>query len=56
VREPDEHLIEFARATYLHMGQWLSLPMILGGLYLVLTANKREGRVKPVPGDEAKPA
>ena len=24
----------FAQATHLHMGQWLSLPMILGGLYL----------------------
>ncbi len=56
VREPDEHLVEFARVTHLHMGQWLSLPMILGGLYLVLTASRREGRVKPVPADEAKPA
>jgi phosphatidylglycerol:prolipoprotein diacylglycerol transferase len=33
------------------MGQWLSLPMILGGAYLVATAKKREGRVKPVPED-----
>ena len=32
------------------MGQWLSLPMILGGLYLVLTANKRAERVRPVAG------
>jgi len=30
------------------MGQWLSLPMILGGLYLMLTANKR--RVEPTAG------
>lgn len=56
VREPDAHLVEFAAATHLQMGQWLSLPMILGGVYLVLTASKREGRVKPVPADEAKPA
>jgi phosphatidylglycerol:prolipoprotein diacylglycerol transferase len=53
IREPDAHLVEFAAATHLHMGQWLSLPMILGGLYLVLTANKREARVRPVPADEA---
>ena len=45
IREPDAHLVGFAQATGLHMGQWLSVPMILGGLYLVLTAKKREGRV-----------
>jgi phosphatidylglycerol:prolipoprotein diacylglycerol transferase len=48
VREPDAHLMEFARVTHLHMGQWLSLPMIIGGLYLVLTAKKRAERVRPV--------
>ena len=53
VREPDAHLVEFAQATFLHMGQWLSLPMILGGLYLVLTAARRAERVKPVPADES---
>jgi phosphatidylglycerol:prolipoprotein diacylglycerol transferase len=53
VREPDAHLVAFAEATHLHMGQWLSLPMILGGLYFVLTANRRAARVKPVPADEA---
>jgi len=52
VREPDEHLVHFAQVTHLHMGQWLSLPMIVAGLYLVLTANKREARVRPVPADE----
>lgn len=52
-READAHLVEFARATHLHMGQWLTLPMILGGLYLVLTAKRRAERVRPVPGDEA---
>ncbi|HEV2816908.1 MAG TPA: prolipoprotein diacylglyceryl transferase [Allosphingosinicella sp.] len=54
VREPDAHLAHFAEVTHLHMGQWLSLPMILGGLYLVLTANKRAERVEPVPGDDDK--
>jgi phosphatidylglycerol:prolipoprotein diacylglycerol transferase len=52
VRESDAHLVEFAQATGLHMGQWLSLPMILGGLYLVLTAGKRAERVRPLPADE----
>ena len=41
VREPDSHLVEFAAATGLHMGQWLCVPMILGGLYLMVTAPKR---------------
>jgi len=52
IREPDAHLVHFAQETGLHMGQWLSLPMILGGLYLVFTANKRTERVRPVPADE----
>ena len=38
IREPDQQLIGFTQATGLHMGQWLSLPMILGGLWLMLTA------------------
>ena len=53
VREPDAHLSHFAEVTHLHMGQWLSLPMIFGGLYLVLTASKRAERVEPVPGDDS---
>jgi phosphatidylglycerol:prolipoprotein diacylglycerol transferase len=47
-READEHLMAFAQMTHLHMGQWLSLPMILGGLYLVVTAPSRAERVRPV--------
>ena len=50
IREPDSQLIGFARATGLHMGQWLSLPMILGGLYLMLTAAKRRVRVEATAG------
>jgi phosphatidylglycerol:prolipoprotein diacylglycerol transferase len=56
IRESDAHLVAFAQATHLHMGQWLSLPMILGGLHLILTADKREARVRPVPADEPAPA
>ena len=50
IREPDSQLAEFARATGLHMGQWLTVPMILGGLYLMLTAKGRRERVEPVAG------
>jgi phosphatidylglycerol:prolipoprotein diacylglycerol transferase len=50
IREPDQQLIRFAQATHLHMGQWLSLPMILGGLYLILTAPRRRVRVESTVG------
>jgi phosphatidylglycerol:prolipoprotein diacylglycerol transferase len=50
IREPDQQLTAFAQATHLHMGQWLSLPMILGGLWLMLTARKRRIRVEPTLG------
>jgi len=50
IREPDSQLVKFAQATHLHMGQWLSLPMILGGLYLMLTAAKRRVRVEATAG------
>ncbi len=36
-----------------HMGQFLTLPMILGGLYLILTAAKRRTRVEPTWGTES---
>ncbi|HJQ18283.1 MAG TPA: prolipoprotein diacylglyceryl transferase [Allosphingosinicella sp.] len=53
VREPDEQLVEFAHRTGLHMGQWLSIPMILGGLYLIATAKARRQRVEPIAGGES---
>jgi phosphatidylglycerol:prolipoprotein diacylglycerol transferase len=53
VREPDAQLTEFAQATGLHMGQWLSLPMILGGVYLMVTAKRRRVRVEPIAGAES---
>lgn len=53
IREPDSQLIAFTRATHLHMGQWLSLPMTLLGLYFMLTANKRRTRVEPIAGTES---
>jgi phosphatidylglycerol:prolipoprotein diacylglycerol transferase len=53
VREPDAQLVEFASATGLHMGQWLSLPMILVGLYLIITAKRRRQRTEPIAGSES---
>jgi phosphatidylglycerol:prolipoprotein diacylglycerol transferase len=50
IREPDQQLIPFVQATHLHMGQWLSLPMILGGLWLMWTAKRRRVRVEPTVG------
>jgi phosphatidylglycerol:prolipoprotein diacylglycerol transferase len=46
IREPDQQLVAFTQATHLHMGQWLSLPMILGGLWLMWTAKSRRVRVE----------
>ncbi|WP_343518521.1 prolipoprotein diacylglyceryl transferase [Sphingomonas sp.] len=34
----------------LHMGQLLTVPMIVGGLYLIATAKKRRERVEPIAG------
>jgi len=50
IREPDSQLAGFAQATGLHMGQWLTVPMILGGIYLMATANRRRVRVEPTVG------
>ncbi len=49
-READAQLMEFADRTGLHMGQWLTLPMIVGGLYLILTAKHRRVRVEATAG------
>jgi phosphatidylglycerol:prolipoprotein diacylglycerol transferase len=53
VREPDAQLVGFAASTGLHMGQWLSLPMIAGGVYLMATAPRRRVRVEPTVGTES---
>jgi phosphatidylglycerol:prolipoprotein diacylglycerol transferase len=52
-REPDQQLVEFAQATGLHMGQWLCVPMIAGGLYLIATAKGRRVRVESIAGSES---
>ena len=52
-READSHLVDFALQTGLHMGQWLSVPMIVGGAWLIATSNRRRRRVEPVAGGES---
>jgi phosphatidylglycerol:prolipoprotein diacylglycerol transferase len=53
VREPDAQLAGFAQSTGLHMGQWLSLPMIILGGWLMWTAKGRRQRVEPTAGTES---
>ncbi|MEO6154055.1 MAG: prolipoprotein diacylglyceryl transferase [Croceibacterium sp.] len=50
-REPDSQLEDFALQTGLHMGQWLSIPLILGGLGLIAWALSRPplGSAPPPP-------
>jgi phosphatidylglycerol---prolipoprotein diacylglyceryl transferase len=50
VREPDAQLAEFAMNSGMSMGQWLTVPMILIGLWAVATAKGRRARVEPVAG------
>jgi hypothetical protein len=41
-RNPDDHLADFAMRTGLSMGQWLTIPMLLLGLYLIVTSGRRD--------------
>jgi phosphatidylglycerol---prolipoprotein diacylglyceryl transferase len=50
VREPDQQLAHLVEQTGLSMGQWLTVPMLIIGLYLVFTANGRRQRVEPIAG------
>lgn len=50
IREPDSQLTRFSQVTGLHMGQWLSIPLIVLGAYLMFTAKKRRVRVEPTAG------
>ncbi|WP_109808137.1 prolipoprotein diacylglyceryl transferase [Sphingosinithalassobacter portus] len=51
-READQQFQGTFLYSVIHMGQLLTLPMIFGGLYLILTANRRTDRVRPVPAEE----
>ena len=35
------------------MGQWMFVPMIAGGAYLMATANRRRTRVEPIAGTQS---
>ena len=51
VRQPDEGLENLSWG--LTMGQTLTLPMIIGGVYLIATSKRRRRRVEPVAGTES---
>jgi phosphatidylglycerol:prolipoprotein diacylglycerol transferase len=51
-REPDQQLADFAARTGLSMGQWLTIPLILTGLIVVLFALRK----KPPASGGALPA
>ena len=54
VREPDSQFAgTFIEQSGLHMGQWLSLPMIILGAWLMWTAKSRRQRVEPIAGAES---
>ncbi|NBC37091.1 prolipoprotein diacylglyceryl transferase [Novosphingobium sp. FSY-8] len=48
-REPDQQLEAFARATHMSMGQWLCVPMIALGLWLIARALTRPALGAGVP-------
>lgn len=52
-REPDSQLQQFAHETGMSMGQWLTVPMIVGGLYLILTAKRRRLRIEATAGSQS---
>jgi phosphatidylglycerol:prolipoprotein diacylglycerol transferase len=52
-REPDAQFNGTIFENVIHMGQVLCLPMIVGGIYLIATANKRRERVEPIAGAES---
>ena len=52
-REPDVQRQWVVDATGLSMGQWLTVPMVLIGVWLVATAKGRRQRVEPVAGTDS---
>ncbi|MCB2080801.1 MAG: prolipoprotein diacylglyceryl transferase [Novosphingobium sp.] len=48
-REPDAQLADFAARTGLSMGQWLTIPLMLVGLFFVLRALKRPALASGAP-------
>ncbi len=52
-REPDAQFAGTVFEHVIHMGQVLCLPMIVGGIYLIVTAKGRRQRVEPTLGTES---
>jgi hypothetical protein len=52
-REPDAQFAGTIFEHVIHMGQVLCLPMIVGGIYLIVTAKGRRQRVEPIAGVES---
>lgn len=52
-REPDSQFAGTTFGNFIHMGQWLCVPMVLGGAYLIATAKRRRNRVQPIAGSES---
>ncbi len=52
-REPDVQRQWVVDMTGLSMGQWLTVPMLLAGIWLVATAKGRRKRVEPVAGSDS---
>ena len=52
-REPDIQRMNVVEATGLSMGQWLTVPMIVIGIWLVATAKRRRQRVEPIAGPDS---
>jgi phosphatidylglycerol---prolipoprotein diacylglyceryl transferase len=46
-RMPDAHLRDLVTQTGLSMGQWLTVPMLLGGLILIWSSRSREPAMAP---------
>ena len=52
-RQPDSQLQWLVDQTGFSMGQFLTMPLIILGVYLVSTANKRRQRVEPFAGTQS---
>ncbi len=52
-RAPDSHLIWVVEETGLSMGQWLTIPMIIIGIYLVVTARGRQERTEVITEEDS---
>jgi phosphatidylglycerol---prolipoprotein diacylglyceryl transferase len=53
VRQPDSQLEWLPDLTGLSMGQWLTIPFIVLGIYLVATSKSRRQRVEPIMGNNS---